>query len=150
MPRVRARGWVAAPVAETFAFFDDPSNLARLTPPPVRISVLRFGPTPPRPGTEIEFSYGLGPIRRSWLVRYLDRVADELIVDETVRGPLARFHHRHLFRSARRGTWVVDEIDYHVGPDGLPGALLDFVAGLAMRAAFVYRHALARWLLQGR
>jgi uncharacterized protein len=147
MPRVRARGWVAAPLQKTFAFFDDPSNLARLSPPPVRISVQRFEPTPPRPGTEIEFSYGLGPIRRSWLVRYLDHVPNERIVDETLRGPLARFHHRHLFRPARRGTWVIDEIDYQVGPGGPLGIVVDFVAGLAMRATLVYRHARARRLL---
>jgi uncharacterized protein len=147
MARLRARGWVAAPIEVAFAFFDDPANLARLIPPPARVSVQRFEPTPPQVGTEIEFAYGAGPLRRSWLVRYVDYVPNQRIVDETVRGPMARFHHQHRFERARKGTWVIDEIDYHVGPDGPLGTLLDFVAGLAMRAVFVYRHAVQRRLL---
>jgi uncharacterized protein len=148
MARVRARGWVAAPIDETFAFFDDPANLARLIPPPARIRVLRFGPTPPRAGTEIEFTYGVGPLRRQWLVRYGEFAPGSCIVDETVRGPMARFHHEHRFEAARNGTWVIDEIDYRVGPGGPLGAVLDLAAGLAMRGVFVYRHAVQRRLLR--
>ena len=147
MPIIRSRGWVAAPIEEVFAFFDDPANLDRLMPPPVRIRPVRVDPLPPQPGSLIEFRYGIGPFQRSWLVRLLERVPPERIVDETVTGPMRRFHHSHTLTPARRGTWIEDRIDFHVGPDGSVGAVLDQVAGVVLRLTFVWRHLQQRRLL---
>ena len=150
MPTVHARGWVLAPIEETFAFFDDPRNLGRLTPPPGRIELVRVEPSPPQAGSELEFRYGIGPWRRTWIVRLTEHLENERIVDETLSGPMRRFHHEHRFTAGRVGTWVEDRIDYHVGPDGMVGALVDAAAGLVVRALFVYRHAAQRRLLEGR
>ena len=147
MPIIRSRGWVAAPIEEVFAFFDDPANLDRLMPPPVRIRPVRIEPMPPQAGTVIEFRYGIGPFQRSWVVRLLERVPPERIVDETVTGPMRRFHHSHTLTPARRGTWIEDRIDFHVGPDGSVGAVVDRVAGVVMRLTFVWRHLQQRRLL---
>jgi ligand-binding SRPBCC domain-containing protein len=150
MAILRSRSWVAAPIDEVFAFFDDPRNLARLMPPPVRIELVRIEPAPPQPGSVFEFAYGLGPFRRRWTVRLLVRRPPERFVDETLDGPLARFHHTHRFVAARRGTWIVDEIDYRVGPEGRLGAIVDWVAGRVIRATFVWRAARQRQLLRPR
>ncbi len=148
MPIIRSRSRVAAPVEVVFAFFDDPANLARLMPPPVQIRLVRVEPSPPAPGSLVEFRYGLGPIQRSWLIRLVERVENVRIVDDTISGPIRRFHHSHTFTPARRGgTWVEDRIDYHVGPDGLIGSMLDAAAGIAMRLTFVWRKARQRRLL---
>ena len=150
MPIIRSRSWVAAPLEEVFAFFDDPGNLGRLMPPPVTIRLTRVEPAPPQPGSVFEFRYGLGPFQRTWTVRLLERVQDERFVDETLSGPVARFHHSHTFTAARRGTWIEDRIDFHVGPDGLLGAGVDVVAGIVMRVTFVWRGMRQRQLLGGR
>jgi ligand-binding SRPBCC domain-containing protein len=150
VPHIRYRSRVRAPIHATFAFFDDPANLARLMPPPVRIRPIRIEPFPPRAGTEIEFAYGLGPLQRRWLVRYVEHVPGERIVDETVSGPMRRFHHSHTFTRARDGgTWIEDRIDFHVGPGGPIGVAIDAVAGVAMRLTFIWRHAMQRRLLGG-
>lgn len=149
MPTIRARSWVSAPPEVVFAFFDDPANLARLMPPPVRIRVERIEPKPPRPGSVFEFRYGLGPVQRAWTIRLVDRVVNERFVDETISGPMARFHHAHTFSPARGGgTWIEDRIDYHVGPDGPLGAILDAFAGIVMRLTFVWRQARQRRILR--
>jgi ligand-binding SRPBCC domain-containing protein len=139
---------VSAPVEEVFAFFDDPRNLARLMPPPVRIELVRVEPDPPRPGSIFEFAYGLGPFRRRWMVRLVDREAPHRFVDETISGPLARFHHSHHFAPGRTGTWIADEIEYRVGPEGRIGVVVDWLAGWVMRATFVWRAARQRQLLR--
>ncbi|MGH2429637.1 MAG: SRPBCC family protein [Candidatus Limnocylindria bacterium] len=152
MPIIRSRSWVAASPRATFAFFDDPANLSRLMPPSISIRLMRVEPSPPQPGSVFEFSYGVGPVRRSWVVRLLNRVPDERYVDETLSGPMARFHHEHRFtpgRGRRGGTWIEDRIDYHAGPDGPVGVVVDAVAGIVMRLTFVWRHARQRRLLQG-
>ena len=149
MPVIRSRSWVAAPIHEVFAFFDDPANLARLMPPPVRIRLVRVEPAPPQPGSVFEFRYGLGPLQRSWIVRLVDRVPAERIVDETMEGPMARFHHSHVFTPARGGgTWIEDRVDYHVGPDGPIGVVIDAMAGTVMRLTFVWRQARQRQILR--
>jgi ligand-binding SRPBCC domain-containing protein len=157
MPVIRSRGWVQAPVAEVFAFFDDPANLGRIMPPPASIRLARVTPQPvDQPvgaGSLLEFRYGLGPWRPlTWTVRIEERVPEERFRDSTISGPMARFDHTHRFRTSGsgRGTWVEDEIDFHVGPDGPLGSLLDRVAGLVMRLTFTWRHARTRWLLDRR
>jgi len=149
MPTIRSRSWVGAPIDEAFAFFDDPANLARLMPPPIRIRLERIEPSPPQAGSIFEFRYGLGPFQRPWVVRLVDRVENDRFVDETLAGPMARFHHSHTFTAARRGTWIDDRIDFHVGPDGVIGSIVDFVAGQVMRATFVWRGVRQRQLLRG-
>lgn len=148
MPVIRSRAWVSAPIDEVFAFFDDPANLTKLMPPPVAIRLLRVDPAPPRAGSIFEFRYGIGPFQRTWIVHLLERVPGERFVDETVSGPMKRFHHSHTFTEANRGTWIEDQIDFHVGPDGAFGAAFDTVAGLVMRLTFVWRHAMQRRLLR--
>jgi len=147
MPILRARAWVAAPIDEVFAFFDDPANLPKLMPPPVSIRLVRIEPAPPRPGSIFEFRYGIGPFQWSWIVRLLVRVPGQRFVDESLFGPMARFHHSHTLTPGRRGTWIEDRIDFHVGPNGRVGVAVDFVAGLVMRATFVWRHVRQRQLL---
>ena len=150
MPIVRSRSWVAAPIDEVFAFFDDPTNLASLMPPPAQIRLLSIDPAPPRPGSVFQFRYGVGPVQRTWTVRLVDRVPNRAFVDETLSGPMVRFHHSHTFRPGRRGgTWIEDRVDFHVGPDGRMGAAVDALAGLVMRLTFVWRHARQRRLLRG-
>ena len=150
MPTIRSRSRVAAPIDEVFAFFDDSANLSKLMPPPVRIRVLRVDPSPPQAGSVVEFRYGLGPFQRSWLVRFVEHVPGERIVDETLSGPMRTFHHSHTFTPARGGgTWVEDRIEYHVGPDGAIGIVVDFIAGIVMRLTFVWRQAMQRRLLGG-
>jgi ligand-binding SRPBCC domain-containing protein len=148
MPIIRTRAWVPAPVEEVFAFFDDPANLPRLMPPPVSIRLVRVEPAPPRPGSIFEFRYGIGPLQRSWMVRLVDRAVNERFVDETISGPMRRFHHSHVFVPGRRGTWIEDRIDYHVGPDGAIGSAVDWMAGWVMRLTFVWRHAMQRRILR--
>jgi ligand-binding SRPBCC domain-containing protein len=148
MPIIRSRSRVAARVDVVFTFFDDPANLPRLMPPPVQIRLVRIDPSPPQAGSLFEFEYGLGPIQRRWLIRLVERVENEGFVDDTISGPMRRFHHSHTFTPARRGgTWIEDRIDYHVGPDGLLGAGLDFIAGIVMRLTFIWRQARQRQLL---
>lgn len=148
MPILRSRTRVAASPAAAFAFFDDPANLARIMPPGAGFGVVRVDPSPPRAGTEMELEYGIGPFRRRWLIRYVEHVPNERIVDETLAGPMRRFHHSHRFTpAAGGGTWIEDRIDYHVGPDGPLGWLLDAGAGIALRAVFLWRRARQRRLL---
>jgi ligand-binding SRPBCC domain-containing protein len=130
------RQWVPFPLERVFAFLADPRNLPRLMPTELqtRIEETRLVP-PPIPQTDsiaplvANVSAGVGsevvvsfrpvtwmPRRITWLARIVEFVWNSHTIDEQIRGPFARFHHRHSTRSAFRegieGTVARDEIEY--------------------------------------
>ena len=135
---LESRVWLPKPRADIFPFFADPANLARLSPPRLRVALLTPGATM-RPGAS--FDYGMRwlgvPVRWRAFIREFDPPVR--IVDVQVRGPYARWEHRHLFRAGEGGTWVEDRITYRL-PLGPLGRLLHALCvGRQLRKIFDYR-----------
>ncbi|MGH7393514.1 MAG: SRPBCC family protein [Candidatus Rokuibacteriota bacterium] len=116
---LETRVWLAKPRPEVFAFFADPANLARITPPWLRFRLLTGVPGL-APFTVVDYRIRwLGvPLRWRTLIREYDPPAR--FVDVQVRGPYDRWEHRHLFVEDRGGTWVEDRVSYRLplGPLG--------------------------------
>jgi ligand-binding SRPBCC domain-containing protein len=116
---VESRMWLPKPRAEVFAFFADPDNLPRVTPP--WLGVRRIGPPAPlAPGTwfDLAITWRGVPFRWRTFVREYD--PPFRFLDVQVRGPYARWEHRHLFLAEADGTTVEDRIVYRLplGPLG--------------------------------
>ena len=139
--------WVPYPVELVFAFFATPSNLPHLMPPELqtRVEDVRLQPPPPRPmapdparrfksvaagvGSEILVSFypvKWVPQRVSWTARIVEFEWNSHFLDEQIRGPFAKFRHRHGIvgetRDAVEGTQVTDAIEYAL-PGGIFGNL---------------------------
>ncbi len=132
---VESRMWLPKPRAEAFAFFADPANLVRVAPPSLRLRLL--GP-PPAMSAGATFDLRLRwlglPLRWRTFVREYD--PPFRFLDVQVRGPYARWEHRHIFLSEAGGTTVEDRIVYR-----LPlGALGRLAHGL-----FVHRQLVGLW-----
>ena len=135
-----ARVWLARPRPEVFAFLAEPANLVRLTPPGLRLRLLTPMPTLAA-GAVLDFRLrwlGL-PLRWRAYVREYD--PPYRFVDVQVRGPWARWEHRHLFLEEGGGTWVEDRVTYRLplGP-----------LGRAVHAALVHRQLRALWAYRQR
>lgn len=115
---------VPLPIERTFDFFDDPRNLARITPGWLAFRVLHEGPLAMREGLEIDYEIRPLIVPRRWtsrITRYHPPVA---FVDEQVRGPYAFWRHQHAFRAlCDDATEVTDRVEY-----GLPFGVLGEVA----------------------
>jgi ligand-binding SRPBCC domain-containing protein len=132
---LESRVWLARTRAEVFAFFADSSHLLLITPPAFRLCLVG-GPTTLSTGAVLDMRLQwLGvPIRWRAFIREWD--PPYRFVDVQVRGPYARWEHRHRFLEEGDGTWVEDRVTYR-----LPFGPL----GRAAHALIVRRQIAALW-----
>ena len=100
---LESRVWLAKARPEVFAFFADPRNLPLLTPAAFRLRLLSE-PAPMAAGSvyDLALSWFGVPMRWRAFIREFD--PPYRFVDVQVRGPYARWEHRHRFLEARGGT----------------------------------------------
>lgn len=135
-----SRVWLARPRPEVFAFFAEPTVLERLTPPAFRLRLVNRDVTM-TVGAVLEFRLrwlGVLPLRWRAFVREWD--PPFRFVDVQVRGPYARWEHRHRFLEEGGGTWVEDRVTYRLplGPLGLVAHAL--LVKRQLRELWAYRH----------
>jgi ligand-binding SRPBCC domain-containing protein len=134
-------------LSKVIAFHQQPSSLGAITPPPVRVELLK-APEPLSKGGEMVFKLWLGPFPIPW-VAMLEDSSEAGFSDRQMSGPFAEWVHRHSFvRIDEEKTEVIDQITLRLkahllwGPVG--GA---FVLGLPVM--FAYRTWKTRRLLEG-
>lgn len=138
------RQWVPQPLDETFGFYADPRNLARITPGWLGFRIIGFEPPsaempagggPPvtagqQPSMEngLLIHYSVRPLGfpQRWTSRISEWDPPHRFVDEQVRGPYRRWRHLHEFRAVRGGTELSDRVTYELpfGPLGRLAHLL--------------------------
>jgi len=151
---LETRFWLPRPRAEVFAFFADPHHLERVIPPRVR---LRWLAAPPALGAGAVLDFRLSTLgfRTRWRVVVREWDAPYRFVDAQVRGPFARWEHRHRFLegpeddrpAARVGTWVEDRVTYRLPGGALGSALHALGPEQHIAAAFAHRERRLRVLL---
>lgn len=141
MPEFTASSFINAPIDRVWAFHEDPSALARLTPPAQAIRVLSHTGGIAA-GARLVISVKLfGPLRVTWRALHTQCAAPTLFVDEQESGPFAYWRHEHRFSSVNGGTQLTDSIVFR-----LPGGpLLNWFAAPFVRfqlaGLFRFRHA---------
>ena len=118
--RLSATQVVPRPIDEVFAFFADPSNLARLTPPDMRFEFLTDDRRM-RDGLVLDYRLRplLGvPVRWRTLIDAFD--PPHSFHDVQARGPYRAWRHTHTFEAVDGGTLVGDQVEYSLplGPLG--------------------------------
>jgi ligand-binding SRPBCC domain-containing protein len=112
---------ISVPVSlrEAFAFFEDPQNLARITPPWLnfRVTSRRIEM---RKGAEITYQIRWLGVRLNWRTVITEYEPPFFFVDEQASGPYARWRHWHEFKPTEFGTVVSDFVEYALplGPLG--------------------------------
>jgi len=136
--RLVTRQHIPRPIDDVFPFFAKAENLARLTPSSMRFEFLTTD-LAMRPGLELD--YRLRPflgIPVKWRTRIDAYDPPHRFQDTQLRGPYARWEHRHTFEAVAGGTLMTDEIEY-----ALPfGPLGDLVNRMVVRGelARIFQH----------
>ncbi len=147
--RLHTRLRIERPLADVFAFFEQPANLDRITPPWMGMRILSAD-REMREGLEIDYAitpFPLVPAR--WRSRITLYDPPNAFVDVQLRGPYARWEHRHTFHADGDATIVEDDVTYAV-PFGRLGDLVEpWLVRPRLRAIFDYRTAAIGRLLPG-
>lgn len=103
-----------------FEAFQEPRNLARITPAWLRFVIRGDGPLEMRSGLEIDYTIRWLGLPMRWRSVISEYDPPHLFVDEQVIGPYAKWHHRHDFWAAGNDTVVADRVRYSLpfGPLG--------------------------------
>jgi ligand-binding SRPBCC domain-containing protein len=106
-------------VRDTFSVFEDPYNLARITPPWLHFKILTAN-LKMRKGAEIDYSLAWMRLPMRWKTGITEYEPPFLFVDEMTKGPYSLWRHRHTFRPSEQGTIVTDRVEYALplGPLG--------------------------------
>ena len=148
---IERRLWLPRPRPEVFAFFADPRNLAVVQPPWARPVWLAEPPARLEAGAFLDFAVRAAGVRLRWRVMVREYDPPFRFVDVQLRGPFARWEHRHRFLEGPEtdgrglvGTWMEDRVTYR-----LPGGALGKVAhtlgaGRRLREVFDFRDARLR------
>jgi ligand-binding SRPBCC domain-containing protein len=133
-----------------FAFHLDTRNVARISPPGLRVLSVE-GTFPLRLGSEVRLRTRQLPVpwAQTWLVRVARLDEPTLIVDEMLRGPFAVWRHEHRFAELpHERTLLTDHVTYTL-PGGVLGRVANALVGRRLLlATFRRRERLTRALLE--
>jgi ligand-binding SRPBCC domain-containing protein len=115
---------MTAPVAieRAFALFEDPYNLAKVTPPWLSFEILAAQRITMGRGAQIDYTIRWIGLPLKWKTLITDYEPPSLFVDQQIRGPYRLWRHRHEFRETAAGTVISDSVEYRL-PFGLLGDL---------------------------
>ena len=136
---------VPTPLDDTFDFFSRPENLARITPPWLAFRMVSDD-ADMREGLRIEYRIRPLGVPQKWVSEITAYAPPHRFVDEQVKGPYAKWHHEHVFRSVDEGpmaggTEVTDTVTYAL-PFGPLGRLAHaLVVRRQLESIFEYRSA---------
>jgi ligand-binding SRPBCC domain-containing protein len=137
------------PIEETFAVFENPYNLAKITPPELGFQVISKEKVEMKRNAEIEYRIKWLGLPLHWKTLITQYEPPFLFEDEQAEGPYTLWRHRHTFQPAAGGTKVGDHVDY-VLPLGPLGRLAHgLVVGKQLKKIFVYRQDQLSKLLGG-
>lgn len=127
-------------IAEAWAFFSDPRNLDRITPPWMRFEVLSALPDRAYPGLLV--TYRVRPVAGipvTWVTEITHMREPHLFVDEQRFGPYRFWHHQHLFREVPGGVEMEDIVHYAL-PLGWLGVIVNrLMVAPRLREIFEFR-----------
>jgi len=132
------RVWVGRPRPDVFALFADPSVLATLTPPSFALRLVTPVSTM-RAGSVLDYRMRWLGLPVSWRAYIREFDAPYRFMDVQVRGPFARWEHRHRFLEEDGGTVIEDRVVFRLPFGPLGRVAYRAMVGRQLRAAWDYR-----------
>lgn len=107
-------------IEAVFKVFENPYNLAKITPDSLSFEVTSKERVAMRKGAEIEYTIKWLGLPMHWKTLIVEYEPPFLFIDEQVKGPYTLWRHRHTFEAVPGGVSVADHVEYAL-PFGVLG-----------------------------
>ena len=115
LQRLEYRQILQIGLTDAWAFFADPANLPRITPPELNFSVTSPLPARMHPGMVVSYTITpFGPWRLGWVTEISHVAEPYYFVDEQRFGPYRFWHHQHHFQEVPGGVAMTDIVHYRL------------------------------------
>jgi ligand-binding SRPBCC domain-containing protein len=131
---------IDAPVDEVFRFHEREDALLLLSPAFPRVRVIGRTGAGIESGARLELRIGVVP----WVALHTAYEKNRLFEDQQIRGPFAKWVHRHEFKSAGTGTRLTDRVEFLLPGGSLVNALFGWIVKLGLVNMFSHRHRVTR------
>lgn len=143
LQRLEYRQCLPLDPAKAWAFFSDPANLPRITPPELRFTITSPLPERVYPGLVVSYTITpFGPWRVDWVTEISHVVEPVCFVDEQRFGPYRFWHHQHHFLAVPGGVAMTDIVHYRLRWEPVSRLLAGVVASRLSRIFAFRRQAL--------
>jgi len=130
---------VGKPRSAVFAFFAEPENLERITPPELSFHILTERPIAMREGALIDYQLRLMGIPFTWRTLIEVYEPESRFVDVQLKGPYALWRHTHTFEDAGGKTLMKDRVEYALPLGPLGGFAHALFVRRQLRTIFEHR-----------
>jgi ligand-binding SRPBCC domain-containing protein len=112
--------WVPGDLERVFAFFEDPGNLGRITPPWLNFSIRSMSTARIEQGSRITYRVKLMGLPMRWVSLIEEWEPGKRFVDTALVSPYILWRHEHTFEPIGGGVMLGDEVRYRLpfGPIG--------------------------------
>ena len=134
---------VQAPIETVFAFHEREDALRLLSPafPPVRVLQKTGGI---EPGSRVELK--IGPFY--WSALHTAYEKNRFFEDQQVRGPFAKWIHRHEFEDLGGKTRLTDRVEYRLPGGSFVNAAFGWLVKIGLHKMFLHRHKVTKQLCE--
>jgi ligand-binding SRPBCC domain-containing protein len=135
---------INAPIAQVWAFFSNPLNLEKITPPEMKLKYL-FQPEEESVYPGMLLAYKVSPVAGipvEWITEITAVDHEKRFVDEQRKGPFAMWHHIHEFESLGENKTLARDLVYYRIPLGILGRIAHgLFVGRQVKEMFVHRRS---------
>lgn len=137
--RLERRQVIPLDRAHVFAFFEDATNLERITPPFLGFRILSPLPISMSAGTLIDYRIRLFGLPLRWRTRIDVYEPPRCFVDLQLEGPYRVWRHTHLFEETPDGTRITDRVEYEIGFGPFGALARSLFVARTLESIFDYR-----------
>lgn len=118
-------------------FFQDPSNLSKITPKEMNFSIIDQAPQKVEEGIELSYKFKKYGLPLKWVSK-IKNLKEQSFTDIQLKGPYKKWVHEHHFLPVNNGSLIIDRVRYQM-PLGPLGSIVMPLVHKDIKKVFEFR-----------